>query len=125
MIELRPFRKEDWYGYAGAEPFDDGSDPLIGEIEVRVEGLPYFAIVILDAEGLHIDAQPADDLIAEELLHNLGEDAIADEAWEQLEVAPFGAWFSCPEAARALAMLRDGVSDVELRAMPGFEEVSS
>lgn len=27
--KLHPFTKDDWYGYAGAEKFPDGSDPLI------------------------------------------------------------------------------------------------
>jgi hypothetical protein len=28
---LHPFRRNDWYGFAGAERFADGSEPLIGD----------------------------------------------------------------------------------------------
>lgn len=30
---LRRFTKEDWYGWAGAERFEDGSEPFIGEFD--------------------------------------------------------------------------------------------
>jgi hypothetical protein len=32
--KLKPFTKEDWYGLAGAERFDDGSEPLIATFKV-------------------------------------------------------------------------------------------
>jgi hypothetical protein len=41
---LHPFAKEDWYGWAGAERFSDGSEPLIGDFEDRT--------VIVDANGV-------------------------------------------------------------------------
>jgi hypothetical protein len=29
-MKVKPFTKNDWYGFAGAEPFADGSEPMIG-----------------------------------------------------------------------------------------------
>ena len=105
MIELRPFTKNDWYGFAGAEPFPDDSEPLIGEmggIDYDLDGTPVTvdAIVILDARGLCI-------IFSEE---------------EIGEVASIH--FGAPWAARAMTQLRDGLSFVALRAIPGAEMVS-
>lgn len=32
--KLRPFEKQDWWGWAGATKFPDGTEPLIGEVQV-------------------------------------------------------------------------------------------
>lgn len=54
-VRLRPFTKSDWYGLAGAEPFADGSEPLLGECRVTdVEGT-WDAMVVLDGNGLVVD----------------------------------------------------------------------
>ncbi len=53
-IELKPFTEGDWEVFAGAEELSDGSEPLIGEIEVetqfhrheRAEGL-----IVVDRSG--------------------------------------------------------------------------
>jgi hypothetical protein len=46
MMELREFTKNDWYGYAGAERFSDGSQPLIGRYGI-VE-------IVVDANGIGV-----------------------------------------------------------------------
>lgn len=96
-MDLRPFTKSDWYGFAGAEPFADDSDPLMGEVEVEVDGTPWTAIVVLDAVGLTF------------MVSN-------DEGGEVLAVNFEGAY-----AARALGALgsKSSVSATVLRAMPG------
>lgn len=43
-MEMKPFTHEDWLGFAGAEPSDDGREPLIGHFED--------ATVIVDKSGL-------------------------------------------------------------------------
>ena len=35
MIFIRHFNKTDWYGFAGATPFDDGFDPFIAEFKLK------------------------------------------------------------------------------------------
>ena len=34
MIEVHPFERADWYGWAGAEPPDSETEPLIGYVSV-------------------------------------------------------------------------------------------
>ncbi len=43
-IELTPFTRIDWYGWAGAERFPNGDEPLIAASDLGV--------LILDAEGI-------------------------------------------------------------------------
>lgn len=52
--KLRPFTKSDWYGYAGAEKFPDGSEPLIYE-----DPGPYGGAVIVSYDSY------TDDIIVE------------------------------------------------------------
>jgi hypothetical protein len=54
MNTFRDFDKDDWYGFAGAERFDDGSEPLmiVNEIADTVGGL--WGITI-DANGIQVD----------------------------------------------------------------------
>jgi hypothetical protein len=63
FADLRPFEKHDWYGWAGAQNFPDGSEPLIGEVQVTnwpeedFEGgrsMPA-ATIIVDAQGISIN----------------------------------------------------------------------
>lgn len=57
-MELKEFDKFDWYGMAGAEPFADGSEPLIGH--ATNESGESFTIVV-DAHGVQVIFQ--DDVI--------------------------------------------------------------
>jgi hypothetical protein len=93
-MKLRPFTKCDWYGYAGAEPFADGSDPLTAD-DFRVDG--YGTSVLLDADGLTIQA--------------------LCDGGEEIAVIHFPS----PFAARAVALLGDEVSFAILAAMPGAD----
>lgn len=110
MVALRPFKREDWFGFAGAESFEDGSDPLIGEIEVHDLGV---GVVMLDAIGLSICVyrEPTAEAYENE------EHPMPDEIMVM---------FESPFAARAVAALDEveGVSLDELLAMPGAERVS-
>jgi len=45
-MEMKPFTHDDWLGFAGAEPSDDGREPLIGHFED--------ATVIVDKSGLNL-----------------------------------------------------------------------
>lgn len=50
MIQFRSFTKSDWYGYAGAEHFDDGRVPEIAELDLA----SHEAVVIRDRAGVQI-----------------------------------------------------------------------
>jgi len=45
-VELKPFEERDWDGWAGAEKFPDGNDPLIGYIPETDQA------AIVDANGI-------------------------------------------------------------------------
>lgn len=50
---LREFTKIDWMGFAGAEPFQDGSSPLIaeyGELYILIDGSGLTAATFDDVE---------------------------------------------------------------------------
>lgn len=50
---LREFTKNDWMGFAGAEPFKDGSSPLIaeyGELYIIIDGFGLTAATFDDDE---------------------------------------------------------------------------
>ena len=108
MIQMRPFKREDWYGFAGATSFKDGVQPLIGTLSVILDDSPANhlaeAVVVLDAEQL--------------CLHILNVDEDAREDYLEVFVSFDGMY-----AARALATIRDGLTLTELRAMPGAEEL--
>lgn len=97
MIALAPFKREDWYGFASASRFADGSEPLLGWFKVIIEGIELHAGVIVDAEGLTVFVQDSQ-----------GEDVL-------------GVAWSGPYAARTVASLHTGMSQEELRAMPGAD----
>jgi len=82
MVKLRPFSKSDWMGFAGAEEFEDGSEPLIGEIRVaddwpeNLESMDGGVVVVVDANGIEVVGEAgwygykvADDASKEDLLH--------------------------------------------------------
>jgi hypothetical protein len=60
VIAVRPFTRVDWYGYAGAESFEDGTEPRIGEL--TVDG--WDAEIVWDAHGVqvfwHVNDPPSD-----------------------------------------------------------------
>lgn len=49
-ITYRPFSPSDWFGFAGAERFEDNGEPLLGELSV--DG--HDALVIVDKNGVHV-----------------------------------------------------------------------
>jgi hypothetical protein len=48
--DWRRFAEADWYGFAGAERFENGDEPWIAEVEV--DGQP--AVAIVDATGVSV-----------------------------------------------------------------------
>lgn len=55
---FRPFDKNDWYGWAGAEPFLDGSSPMIADAKA-VDGRD--VVILLDRNGIEINFLPLED----------------------------------------------------------------
>lgn len=49
-ITYKPFSPSDWFGFAGAERFEDDGEPLLGELSV--DG--HDALVIVDKNGVHL-----------------------------------------------------------------------
>jgi hypothetical protein len=49
-LAWKRFTEGDWMGFAGAEPFADGTDPLLAEL--HVDGQP--ALAIFDATGIRV-----------------------------------------------------------------------
>ena len=49
-MELKEFEKTDWYGYAGAERFADGSEPMRADYEKDDE----YISLIVDRTGIEI-----------------------------------------------------------------------
>lgn len=47
-MRLTPFTKEDYYGFADAQPWSPTQPPLMGEM--KVDGEPF--VVIVDANGI-------------------------------------------------------------------------
>lgn len=92
-VEFTPFTKSDWYGFAGAERFPDGGEPLLAPL--KVDGCD--ALAIVDANGLAVHF------------------SVGDDTWEISNVV---AWQS-PYAARALALLKPSNAKSALLAMPG------
>jgi hypothetical protein len=90
MINLKPFTNSDWQGLAGASPFADGSEPLLGEAKVDGDA----ATIVLDGEGLCVSIQ------------NEEGDELCSFHWDGLA------------AARAVALLNPEMSKAELAASP-------
>lgn len=63
FADLRPFDKNDWQGFAGAENFDDGTEPMIGEVKVTGWPEEHYdggkaldeAVIIVDGRGTSIN----------------------------------------------------------------------
>lgn len=90
-MKLSPFTTHDWNAYSGAEPFDDGSDPLISHDALVIDG--HDAVIVLDDNGLHIEWTVDDNL--------------------------FSACVNACDDARALALLRPRMTYAEIEALPG------
>jgi hypothetical protein len=101
--EFKRFTKNDWMGLAGAEPFADGSDPLLASIVV--DG--HEALAIYDASGLFIDISVEDRM-----------GGLDDENWfiRGVEKGP-----NTTKIALALAMLPAMVTREQLMAL-GFKK---
>lgn len=50
-LGFREFTKEDWYGYAGCERFDDNSEPIIAEMENN----NFYSVIIISNNSMEID----------------------------------------------------------------------
>jgi hypothetical protein len=48
-LKMRPFQRYDWNGWAGAEPFKDGTSPYIGEVSF---GGDDGGVIIADKNGI-------------------------------------------------------------------------
>lgn len=109
MIAFRPFTREDWYGFAGAETFGHGIEPLISTFKVVVpenNDMVEDAVAIIDASGLtvHWTEPYFDD---------------CDRADEATRFA----YFEGPLAVRAVAQLSEGMSVDQICDIPGAEVV--
>lgn len=84
-LPLRPFTKEDWYGFAGASDFiHGGGEPLIGEGRFA-DGMTF--VLVLDGTGGCLVADDAEaDFGGYQLLREFGTAAEA-HAWAQLRLA--------------------------------------
>ena len=47
LVEFHPFTQQDWYGWAGAEAFPNGDQPLMATSN--------FGVLIVDANGIAIE----------------------------------------------------------------------
>lgn len=57
--KIRRFTKTDWYGYAGAERFNDGSAPFI--YETTLDDGQAEVVIIADKKGVEIDLVSEED----------------------------------------------------------------
>ncbi|NUP04595.1 MAG: hypothetical protein HOW73_00860 [Polyangiaceae bacterium] len=103
-LEFHPFVQGDWFGFGGATPFADGSDPVVAVICVDgVEGL-----VIVDGQGVFVTtAQKLDAATAPE-------GATVERTW----------WLKHGSSltTRATLLLRAETTSVRLLAL-GFDPV--
>ena len=102
---LRAFNESDWMGYAGAEPFDDGSQPTIDEAGGFV--------VIVDRSGItaQLDLDATNGCYSSRLLIENNQKAATILA-ELLT-----GYLRAPEGASALASGRDALARL------GFSEL--
>lgn len=96
-MHFKPFTSADWDTFGGCEEFDNGSEPLITWFKLThdAETADSDAAAVIDGCGLAI--------------------AVDGGCVEYM--------FSAPFAARAVAMLRDGMTVTELEALPGCESI--
>lgn len=52
MIDFKEMTGEDWFGFQGAECFEDDSNPLIHYFDTEIED--ECGVVLLDATGLNV-----------------------------------------------------------------------
>lgn len=93
MFNFNAFSRLDWMGYGGAEPFADGSDPMISVGDVAIDGAE--TEIILDGHGISI-------------------------VWV-VDDEPYSAMAHGADATRVLAMMRPAMTYMELAALPGIE----
>jgi len=85
------FTKFDWMAYGGAEPFEDGSDPLLSTGDVLVDD--EVAQIIVDGSGVSLHWWVDDE--------------------------PYRVHALAAEGARLLALLRPKMTYRDLTALPG------
>jgi len=97
-VKFAPFQSTDWMGYAGCEAFPDGSEPIIGYLEVDGN----LAVAILDGIGLgvHVEVPTGDD----------------EEMHEETETEEYY-WDGPAAGGRALAFLRPEMASGDLLAL--------
>jgi hypothetical protein len=85
-VVFRPFTREDWYGFAGAERFADGAEPIIAEGKATM-GDQRGWLLILDATGgcIMVDDDAQNDFGGRCLQHPFASPAEA-EAWFRQEI---------------------------------------
>ena len=66
MVTLEPFTDGDWDAFAGATEFDDGRQPLCGEI--KLNGGAIEALLIVDNTGIEINVNIEKDLEDEQMI---------------------------------------------------------
>lgn len=98
-INYKPFSPSDWYGFAGAERFEDGAEPLLGEL--TVDG--HDALVIVDAAGVHVSW----DVPVEE----------EDDGTQHEETVTHEAHWDAAHASRAVALLKAVMTADSLRQL--------
>ena len=86
-VTFRPFTREDWMGFAGAEHFADGAEPLAAEGRFTLAAKREW-LVILDATGgcLMVEDDPQNDYGGYCLHHPFATPAEA-EAWFRTAIA--------------------------------------
>ncbi len=96
---LRPFSKNDWHGFAGAEDFPNGDTPLIGEWHMP-DGWVALLVVSLDVTSVMFATDAGDEDENEQgyMLDNKFKSAAEAQAWLAL-VAP-----CCTSRAGVLAL---------------------
>jgi len=90
-FDFQPFTRLDWMAYGGAEPFDDGSDPLLSTGDVLIDD--EVAQIIVDRSGVSLHWWVDDE--------------------------PYCVHLHAAEGARLLALLRPAMTYRDLAALPG------
>lgn len=101
---LREFTKSDWDGFAGAEKFTDGSEPLYGEIEIL--GFPEYVDENTGGNTMFIADRYGVELIDQD-----------GKAWQLY----FGTGFT-PELGRCIATYLNGKRLSNIESM-GFTRI--
>lgn len=113
MGKIRRFTKEDWYGWAGAEKFENGSEPFIYERDMN-DGFVEVTI-IADKNGIcvNISSNDGDDLTTDTWEKELSLSALR-AAGELSHLVEYVEKFnSAPDFAYALDHNREGFEGFE------------